>query len=221
MTDPYVYSGTEVLKNKMNIQNEEELKEIERKITSAHYYDIISGNSKIKKTFDYEHLKSLHKKLFQDIYPWAGKERTVDIAKTMLFCRVIFLEEEAKRIFNRLKKDNLLRDFQDKKEFSEKLATVFLDINMLHPFREGNGRVQRIFIGQLAEENNYTLEWKNLSKEVVDRMSINDDYKEVAKIFMENLKEHNQDFVKKNHLLEKMQARREQEENSHYRGLKK
>lgn len=213
MIDPYVYPNTEVLKNKFGIRDSERLLEIEKTITLGAWQDIREGKIKIKKTFDYKHLKSLHKELFKDLYDWAGKERTVDISKPgTLFCRAMFIEEEAKRIFNNLKKDNFLKDIKDKSKFSEKLGQLFLDINMLHPFREGNGRSQRLFIGDLAKENGYYLEWTNISKEEMIQISKNDNVKEVAKIFKENLKEVNQDLKTQNQLVQKIQAKRESKE---------
>lgn len=204
MIDPYVYPNTEILKNKFGIRDSERLLEIEKTITLGAWQDIREGKIKIKKTFDYKHLKSLHKELFKDLYDWAGKERTVDISKPgTLFCRAMFIEEEAKRIFNNLKKDNFLKDIKDKSKFSEKLGQLFLDINMLHPFREGNGRSQRLFIGDLAKENGYYLEWTNISKEEMIQISKNDNVKEVAKIFKENLKEVNQDLKTQNQLVQK------------------
>lgn len=204
MIDSYVYPNTEVLKNKFGIRDSERLLEIEKTITLGAWQDIREGKIKIKKTFDYKHLKSLHKELFKDLYDWAGKERTVDISKPgTLFCRAMFIEEEAKRIFNNLKKDNFLKDIKDKSKFSEKLGQLFLDINMLHPFREGNGRSQRLFIGDLAKENGYYLEWTNISKEEMIQISKNDNVKEVAKIFKENLKEVNQDLKTQNQLVQK------------------
>lgn len=213
MIDPYVYPNTEVLKNKFGIRDSERLLEIEKTITLGAWQDIREGKIKIKKTFDYKHLKSLHKELFKDLYDWAGKERAVDISKPgTLFCRAMFIEEEAKRIFNNLKKDNFLKDIKDKSKFSEKLGQLFLDINMLHPFREGNGRSQRLFIGDLAKENGYYLEWANISKEEMIQISKNDNVKEVAKIFKENLKEVNQDLKTQNQLVQKIQAKRESKE---------
>ena len=213
MIDPYVYPNTEILKNKFGIRDSERLLEIEKTITLGAWQDIREGKIKIKKTFDYKHLKSLHKELFKDLYDWAGKERTVDISKPgTLFCRAMFIEEEAKRIFNNLKKDNFLKDIKDKSKFSEKLGQLFLDINMLHPFREGNGRSQRLFIGDLAKENGYYLEWVNISKEEMIQISKNDNVKEVAKIFKENLKEVNQDLKTQNQLVQKIQAKRESKE---------
>ena len=131
----------------------------------------------------------------------------------------MFIEEEARRIFNNLKKDNFFKDIKDKSEFSKKLGQLFLDINMLHPFREGNGRSQRLFIGDLAIENGYYLEWNNIPKEEMIQMSKNDNVKEVAKIFKENLKEVNQDLKIQNQLVQKIQARRKSKEQNINKGL--
>lgn len=90
---------------------------------------------------------------------------------------------------------------------------------MLHPFREGNGRSQRLFIGDLAKENGYYLEWANIPKEEMIKISKNDNVKEVAKIFKENLKEINQDLKNQNPLVEKIQARRENKEQNINKGL--
>lgn len=67
---------------------------------------------------------------------------------------------------------------------------------MLHPFREGNGRSQRLFISDLARENGYDLEWENISKEIMIEISRNDNIKETAEIFEKNLKEINQTIEK-------------------------
>ena len=90
---------------------------------------------------------------------------------------------------------------------------------MLHPFREGNGRSQRLFIGDLAIENGYYLEWNNIPKEEMIQMSKNDNVKEVAKIFKENLKEVNQDLKIQNQLVQKIQARRKSKEQNINKGL--
>ena len=75
----YFYDGENVLKNKLNIHNEQELKLEEYKIVTKKnallYLSNIEGN------FDVEHLKSIHKYLFDSIYPFAGEFRTVNIAK--------------------------------------------------------------------------------------------------------------------------------------------
>ncbi len=188
--DKYVYINSEVLKNKFNITDEKELARKERTKSSIRLLEILDGEAKIKHTFDLEHLQKIHKYLFQDIYTWAGKIRDVDIAKgDTLFCKAINIDNFSKEIFSKLKKENFFKGTTKKEELVEKLATLFLDINALHPFREGNGRTQREFVRELAEERGYNLDFKNISKEEMIELSIRDNPKELAKIFLENIRE--------------------------------
>lgn len=188
--DKYVYINSEVLKNKFNITDEKELARKERTKSSIRLLEILDGEAKIKHTFDLEHLQKIHKYLFQDIYTWAGKIRDVDIAKgDTLFCKAINIDNFSKEIFSKLKKENFFKGTTKKEELVEKLATLFFDINALHPFREGNGRTQREFVRELAEERGYNLDFKNISKEEMIELSIRDNPKELAKIFLENIRE--------------------------------
>lgn len=188
--DKYVYINNEVLKNKFGITDEKELARKERTKSSIRLLEILDGEAKIKHTFDLEHLQKIHKYLFQDIYTWAGKIRDVDIAKgDTLFCKAINIDNFSKEIFSKLKKENFFKGTTKKEELVEKLATLFFDINALHPFREGNGRTQREFVRELAEERGYNLDFKNISKEEMIELSIRDNPKELAKIFLENIRE--------------------------------
>lgn len=138
--DKYVYTNSEVLKNKFDIRKSEDLARKERTLTSIRLLEILDDKSKIKHTFDLKHLQKIHKYIFQDLYNWAGKLRDVDIAKGgTLFCKAINIDSFSKDIFSKLQKENWLKDYS-KEEIAEKLAILFLDINALHPFREGNGR---------------------------------------------------------------------------------
>ena len=77
--DPYVYSGTDVLKNIHNIRDSESLADFEYLKSSMRLFHLelnpIQGN------FDLKHLQEIHKHLFQDVYKWAGELRTVDISR--------------------------------------------------------------------------------------------------------------------------------------------
>ena len=79
MEDPYVYPGTDILKNKLNIKDADELQDVEKKLVA-----IRSKQGFPPGRFDYAHLKAIHKHLFQDVYAWAGQERTVNISKGRL-----------------------------------------------------------------------------------------------------------------------------------------
>lgn len=82
----YCYANTDILINKLNIRDQVELSKAETKITTIQCTEL--QKNPIKGNFDFNHLKSIHKFIFQDIYDWAGKERTVDIGKGNLFCLV-------------------------------------------------------------------------------------------------------------------------------------
>ena len=97
-----------------------------------------------------DYLKYIHKYLFQDVYKWAGEIRNCNIAKQDLFCLAKHIESFGNEVFDKLKKENYFVGY-DSEETLCKLVELFADINALHPFREGNGRSQRIFIESLAK----------------------------------------------------------------------
>lgn len=187
--DKYVYSNSQVLKNKFNIKQNKELERRERTLISIRLLEIIDGKARIKRSFNLEHLKKIHKYMFQDIYDWAGKLRDVDIAKgNTLFCKAVNIEDFARDIFTKLEKNDFFSNLS-KKELFEKIAILLLDINALHPFREGNGRVQREFIRELVGERGYSLDFTNISKEKMIELSVKDNPTELAKFLLENAKE--------------------------------
>jgi cell filamentation protein len=97
-------------------------------------------------------LMTIHKYLFQDVYEWAGEKRKVEISKDgkQFFTTNYF--DTAFVYIDSLIEDYRKTDFTDKKTISFKLATILDTVNYLHPFREGNGRPQRVFIRTLAVE---------------------------------------------------------------------
>lgn len=162
----YCYPDSDVLINNLNIHDPNKLYEAERKLTMLRLMDLF--NNPIKGKFDLKHLQNIHKYIFQDIYPWAGKIRTVDIAKSNMFCKVQFIETQAKEIFRKLQDDFYLRELS-KETFIKKAAYYFSEINALHPFREGNGRTQREFIRQLSYNAGYILHFVTISdQEMLD-----------------------------------------------------
>ena len=82
-TSDYCYHNSDVLKNKLNIKDDKELFIAEREFIT--YRVAILTDKPLKGNFDFEHLKSIHKHLFQDVYDWAGEKRTCNIAKTNLW----------------------------------------------------------------------------------------------------------------------------------------
>ena len=167
----YCYPGTNVLRNKLNIQDLDILHEAERDYSSIRQVELYKKG--ITGDFSLKHLCSIHRQLFQDIYSWAGELRTVDISKGTIFCLVPFIEEQFAFLYRKLRKENFLKDITDQKEMAEKLAYYLGEINMIHPFREGNGRTQRIYIEQLCMNNGrFEIDFTEVSKEEMISASV-------------------------------------------------
>lgn len=165
----YCYERSNVLINKPGIRDSQRLADYERKKSSMRLLEL--AGSPARGNLDYKHLKKIHKAIFQDIYEWAGKERTVDIAKSNLFCRAMFLNDMASDIFRKYAEENYLLGCT-KKEICERLAFYLGEINALHPFREGNGRSQREFIRCAAAAAGYELNWSRVEPEAMMEASI-------------------------------------------------
>ena len=165
----YCYPGTNVLINKLDIHDADILHDAERDATAIRILQLYKHP--IQGRFGYAHLKRIHRYIFQDIYEWAGKERTVDIAKSNMFCNVRFLSEQADEIFGKIQKENFLRGL-DRKEFIDRTAFFFGEINALHPFREGNGRTQREYFRELALCSGYRIDFSKVTEEEMISVSI-------------------------------------------------
>lgn len=159
--DPNYYPDTDTLINLLNIQSESELDEAELELTSFRLQKFSPNFN----SFTFEYLQKIHYYLFQDIYSWAGQVRAVDISKgDTRFCTTAYIEREAEKQFEKLGKlDNLKGLSKDK--FVEHLADFFCEMNIVHPFREGNGRALRLFCEVLAMQAGYELSWKGISKD--------------------------------------------------------
>ncbi len=157
----YCYPNSNTLRNKLNIIDAEELKQVEREITALRTAQIMVEG--IDGKFDFGHLKAIHYFLFQDIYEWAGEIRNVNISKGNQFCLFQYIEAEMDRIFFQLKEENYLSECGNVIEMGERLAYYLGEMNAIHPFREGNGRVQRLFLEKLAEKNGYRLDFMKIS----------------------------------------------------------
>lgn len=160
----YCYPNSNVLINKLNIKTHDELVAAEREITSLKI--AVAKSQPIEGNFDLEHLKKIHEFIFEDIYSWAGWLRHVNISKGNQFCLADNLEMYGNNIFDKLKADNYLIDYQG--SVPHALAYYLSEINVLHPFREGNGRTQRLFIEYLAKNAGYSVDFSNVSaKEMI------------------------------------------------------
>jgi cell filamentation protein len=168
MRDPYVYPGTDILKNKFNIKNAAELEDKEKEYTTARLTQVKAGL--VKGNFDIEHFKSIHKHIFGDIYDWAGNFRSIDIVKSELALNGLLFEysdksnvhKEIQTALSKLNNtDWKSLGIHDKAhEFSKLLSDVW----KAHGFREGNTRTTVTFFSQFARENGFPLNEELLAK---------------------------------------------------------
>lgn len=173
----YCYPDTNVLKNKLNIKDNELLKKAEEEITSVKQLELLQNP--IKGNFTKTHLFSIHKFIFEDIYVFAGKIRKEQISKAdTLFYPPGLVDSELDKVFVKIKEDRMIKE-KDKNKIFDNLAYVMAELNIIHPFREGNGRAIREFIRLMAKKTDLNLNWGNAPKNEILEASIKsvDDYK--------------------------------------------
>ncbi len=173
----YCYPNSNVLKNKLNIRDNNILKTAEEEITLIKQMELLKNP--IKGNFTKAHLMNIHKFIFEDIYSFAGKLRREQISKAdTMFYPPNLLDRELDKVFAKIKENNMLRESDEEKVFYN-LAYVMAELNIIHPFREGNGRSIREFIRLMAKRMGYDINWGNVDKEELLSASIQsvDDYK--------------------------------------------
>jgi len=186
--DIYCYPESDVLINRFDIRDKDALNIVEKQITSLKIAQLEA--SPAKGDFDLAYLKSIHKFIFGDIYAWAGQIRKGDflIKDRSIFCRAMYIESMAAEIHANLKKDNFLHGLE-KVEFISKLAYYMGEVNALHPFREGNGRTQRLYFKQLCVKAGYDLEFHKAPRDMLipaDISAFNHEYSLLIEI-LENI----------------------------------
>ena len=167
MADPYLDENG-VLKNKLNASTSATLSRLEDSIVSIAdrrlYLDL-------PKHFSADTLLEIHRRLFERVYTWAGKPRIIDISKETKFTSPFEIGRQLDRLF---------KDFpstsdasrMDKNTFAEIMAPMFVELNNIHPFREGNGRTQRTFFKLFAQAAGHTLVFDVVTKERMIHASV-------------------------------------------------
>jgi len=161
MNDIYVYSNG-VLRNKLGIKDENKLKQAESDFVIVRLKQILQSD---EFDFSVKGYKRLHEEMFQDIYPFAGQIRKVDIYKNerllsdlpMPFVPVKQIPEELKRCFKTYIKD--FNDYTDKEKV-EIIRNFMSSVWQVHPFREGNTRSIITYSLKYAKSSNLGLDQK-------------------------------------------------------------
>lgn len=162
--DPYMDPETGLLRNLVNATTKEELERKEAIFVVTRQIEL--AQNPIEGDPGLDQMRKIHRHLFQDVYPWAGELRTVDIRKgvpgAQPFMPVSRLEMAAGYVFGELRAENFLRGLS-RESFVERLADFYDQVNYLHPFREGNGRTQRLMWSHVAHEAGWEIDWKKIS----------------------------------------------------------
>jgi cell filamentation protein len=160
VTDPYCWPESTCLKNKLGILGADQLAVAEARIVAVR--DVEIARTTIPGDYNLAHFKEFHRRLFRDIYAWAGAPRSVDIEKSgVRFCHWRFVDDEVSSVLTSLTRDGHLIGLSPE-GFIERLAYYYGELNARHPFREGNGRATRAFLRQLAAAAGFLLDWSEL-----------------------------------------------------------
>ena len=166
----YCYEDTDILINKIDIRDSDLLAEADTEYSAQRLLELDA--QPIKSTFTLNHLQSIHKYIFQDIYPFAGKLRLEDISRgNTMFARSQYIKSYLTSILAELKNENYIRGLSHK-VFCIRAAYYMAELNIIHPFREGNGRAIREFIRCLGVKSGYTINWDRVDKNMILQASI-------------------------------------------------
>ena len=208
--DYYCYNNTNILKNELGIKDREHLIQVEKRVVMLKMYILrekmrnefleYDYSDDCKKIFKFkkDNLESIltverymliHKKMFDELYSFAGEFRTVNISKdTFVFAGHMFIQEQSENIFKEMntefinllvanenilsrnkinfkKKEINIKKKQLKQELARLITKYLADLNVLHPFREGNGRATREVFREIAYIFGYLFTLKNIPTE--------------------------------------------------------
>ena len=157
--DPYLDPETGILRNKVGARTKVALEDAEGDLSFARLMQLMDHPPKA--TGDLDELRAIHRHLFQDVYVWAGEVRIVDVRKNVegadWFLPVSMIGRAAGYAAEELRSDNHLRGL-DRESFIERLAYHYDQFNYIHPFREGNGRTQRVFWNRVGRDAGWQLD---------------------------------------------------------------
>jgi cell filamentation protein len=185
--DRYTYPGTGVLINKAGITDAQALDAFEADATAIRMLELTQDP--LPRAFDVENLKHIHRHLFQDVFDWAGEFRLVDISRgSSRFANFLLIESYLSKCLAQLSQEKWLVGLAPN-EFTSRLAFYMGEINAVHPFREGNGRVQRLFCSQLALNAGYFIDFENMTQDQMYSVmiaSFNGDLKPLEHLLNQN-----------------------------------
>lgn len=167
VADPYCYPGSTILRNRLGLRDQTALDAFEADaVTLRAEQPLPSGR------FTPAHYRAVHRHLFQDVYPWAGRFRTIRIAKGgSMFCYPEHIAGQLARLLGTLRSEGLLQGLS-RDPFAARSAHFLAELNAIHAFREGNGRAQLVFFAALAENADRRIDFARMDPERFLRVMI-------------------------------------------------
>ena len=161
----YCYQDSDVLKNKLNIRNKDELKAAEEEFTAVK--QLVLLQDPVKGYFTKTHLLRIHRFLLEDVYPFAGQIRREQISKgDTMFYPPDTIDRELNRVFAAIHENKLLKEKKASEQI-QNLSWTMAELNIIHPFREGNGRSIRELIRCMALVYGIHLNWGNTDRDTL------------------------------------------------------
>lgn len=168
--EAYFYPNTDVLINKFDITDFEELKEREAEVSFERLVELYE--EPIVGEFDAEHLKNIHRYLFQDVYDWAGEYRLVNMQKQTGFTDYRQIDDYLNSELSLMEEE--FKNVDSEYALAAFLATYYAQLLIIHPFREGNGRSTREFMREFVLEKtknkpygSFELDWTKFNGETL------------------------------------------------------
>lgn len=172
--DPLCYPGTQVLKNRAGLTDQDELDQFEQLMFLTRSEEPVPDGN-----LDFDHFKAIHHHFFQDVYDWAGESREIRTGKgDNWFCFPEYIDDEMNKIFSQLSAEDHLTQIDDLEIFAERASHFIAEINAIHAFREGNGRCQLTLLSILMELAGFEMDEDRLNPEAFMKAmiaSFNDD----------------------------------------------
>lgn len=167
--DPYLDPETGLLLNLVGARTKAEFEAAEGAMVFARLVQLI--DHPVPATGDLDEFRAIHRHLFQDVYSWAGQLRTVDLRKNVdgadFFLPMVMIGRASQNAADELRQDRMLTGL-DRERFIERLSYHYDQWNYVHPFREGNGRTQRVFWNRIAADADWQLDWRSVQGAVND-----------------------------------------------------
>lgn len=158
----YCYPDSDVLRNKLNIRDGDELKQAEEEFVAVK--QLVLLQTPIKGRFTMAHLLRIHRFLFEDLYYFAGHLRQEQISKgNTSFYPPDLIKRELRRVFRDFHELDMLHEKNPRVQI-QNLSHVMAELNIIHPFREGNGRSIRELIRCMALVYGRSINWGNTDR---------------------------------------------------------